>query len=74
MTIEFAAHDHPQLPGDIATHPAEPRCGRPAALLLVAGIEPAPRRALPATASRPIRARPTAGSRFNDALLSFLLA
>ena len=34
--------------GESATHPIEPRCGTPAALLLLAGMSPPRRRALPA--------------------------
>ncbi len=40
------AHDHHL--GDSATHPIEPRCCTLAALLLVVGISPLPRRALSA--------------------------
>ncbi len=48
MNTDFCTHDHLHLLGDSATHPIEPRCGALAALLLVAGKGPLPRRALPA--------------------------
>jgi hypothetical protein len=54
MNRDVCTHDQVILSGDSARHPIEPRCAALAALLLVAGIEPAPRRALP---DRPIAAR-----------------
>jgi len=48
MNIEISIHDRPHLLGESATHPIEPRCGALAALLLLAGMSPQRRRALPA--------------------------
>ena len=48
MKIEIPAHDHPNPLGESATHPIEPRYGTLAALLLLAGMSPQRRRALPA--------------------------
>ena len=54
MNAPIPAHDIHHLVGESATHPSEPRCGALAALLLLAGTSPQPRRALPA---HPIAAR-----------------
>ncbi len=48
MTIGFLDHDKLHLLGDSATHPIEPRYGALAVLLLLAGMSPQRRRALPA--------------------------
>ncbi|XVJ70655.1 MAG: hypothetical protein HEQ39_14260 [Rhizobacter sp.] len=48
MNIESSLHDGQPLWGGNATHPIEPRCGTLAALLLIAGMSPLLRRALPA--------------------------
>jgi hypothetical protein len=48
MPIEIHAHEVDHRSGESATHPAEPRYGTLAALLVVVGIEPTPPRALPA--------------------------
>jgi len=48
MITDLRTHDTRNHLRTIATHPIMPRCGVLAALLLVAGVEPAPRRALPA--------------------------
>ncbi len=48
MTTDFSVHDMLHLLGDSATHPIEPCCGALAALLLLAGMSPQRRRALPA--------------------------
>jgi len=48
MNTEYRSHDHAHLQGESATHPIEPRCGTLAALLLLAGMSPQRRRALPA--------------------------
>jgi len=59
MTSDLGDHDHRHLWGDSATHPIEPRCGTLAALLLLAGMSPQRRRALPA---RRIAAHPGASN------------
>ena len=48
MNIDFSAHDPHHLLGDSATHPIEPHYGTLAALLLLVGMSPQRRRALPA--------------------------
>jgi len=48
MNAEIFSHDDHHRLGDSATHPIEPRCGTLAALLLLAGMSPQRRRALPA--------------------------
>ena len=48
MHTEISTHDHRHRLGQSATHPIQPRCGTLAALLLVAGMSPPRRRALPA--------------------------
>jgi len=48
MNIEICTHDHFHLLGESAKHPIEPRCAALAALLLLAGMSPQRRRALPA--------------------------
>ena len=48
MKPDFCGHDRVHLLGESATHPIEPRCGTLAALLLLAGMSPQRRRALPA--------------------------
>jgi hypothetical protein len=48
MNIQISSHESLCLLGENATHPIELRYGTMAALLLVAGICPPPRRALPA--------------------------
>jgi len=48
MNIEISSPDHLHRFGDSATHPIEPRCDALAALLLLAGMSPQRRRALPA--------------------------
>jgi hypothetical protein len=48
MNTEISTHDDPHRFGESATHPIEPRCGALAALLLLAGMSPPRRRALPA--------------------------
>ena len=48
MKAHIPAHDIHHLVGESATHPSEPRCGALAALLLLAGMSPLHRRALPA--------------------------
>ena len=48
MKPDFCGHDRVHLLGESATHPFEPRCGTLAALLLLAGMSPQRRRALPA--------------------------
>ena len=47
MKPDFCGHDRVHLLGESATHPIEPRCGTLAALLLLAGMSPQRRRALP---------------------------
>ena len=54
MNAHIPAHDIHHLVGKSATHPSEPRCGALAVLLLLAGMSPQRRRALPA---HPIAAR-----------------
>ena len=41
MKPDFCGHDRVHLLGESATHPIEPRCGTLAALLLLAGKQPA---------------------------------
>ena len=53
MNSSFHAHEQGHLKGDNATHPIELRWRTLAALLLLAGMSPQRRRALPA---RPIAA------------------
>ena len=48
MNTEISTHDDPHRLGESATRPIEPRCGALAALLLLAGMSPPRRRALPA--------------------------
>ena len=48
MNAHFSAHASHHLMGATATHPIEQRCVTLAALLLLAGKSPPPRRALPA--------------------------
>ena len=52
MNIDSCGHDRVHLLGESATHPIEPRCGTlaglQAVLLLLAGMSPQRRRALPA--------------------------
>jgi hypothetical protein len=48
MGAAIRSHGHLRLSDDSATHPIEPRCGALAALLLLAGMSPQRRRALPA--------------------------
>ena len=48
MDIDVSPHDYFHRLGESATHPIEPRCGALAALLLLAGMSPQRRRALPA--------------------------
>jgi hypothetical protein len=48
MNAYELAHVQRHLLGDSATHPIELRCGTLAALLLLAGMSPQRRRALPA--------------------------
>jgi hypothetical protein len=48
MSSQISSNEHHHLLGESATHPIEPRYGTLAALLLVAGISPPPRLALPA--------------------------
>jgi hypothetical protein len=48
MNTRVCAHEQIHLLGDSATHPIEPRCDTLAALLLLAGMSPQRRRALPA--------------------------
>ncbi len=48
MNIDFFPHDQRHPLGECATRPIEPRYGTLAALLLLAGISPQRRRALPA--------------------------
>jgi len=48
MNSGFRTHDHLHHSGDSATHPIEPRWRTLAALLLLAGMSPQRRRALPA--------------------------
>ena len=48
MNIDIRTHDNVHLLGEIATRPLEPRYGALAALLLLAGMSPQCRRALPA--------------------------
>ncbi|MCI4431431.1 MAG: hypothetical protein JHC40_19950 [Burkholderiales bacterium] len=48
MNTEIYSHDDPRHSGESATHPIAPRCGTLAALLLLAGMSPPRRRALPA--------------------------
>ncbi len=47
MNSRIGVHETLHLLGDSATHPIEPRCGALAALLLLAGMSPQRRRALP---------------------------
>jgi hypothetical protein len=47
MNADFSDDDNTHLLGESATRPSELRCATLAALLLVAGIRPPPRRALP---------------------------
>jgi hypothetical protein len=51
MNSRIGVHEAFHLFGDNATHPIEPRCGALAALLLLAGISPQRRCALPAPRS-----------------------
>jgi hypothetical protein len=48
MNTDIVAHQSPHRMGESATHPIEPRWGTLAALLLLAGISPPRRLALPA--------------------------
>ena len=52
MNADVRDHDEHHRVGDSATHPIRPRCGAlaglQAGLLLLAGMSPPPRRALPA--------------------------
>jgi hypothetical protein len=48
MNIQISSHESLCLLGESATRPIDLRYGTLAALLLVAGISPPPRRALPA--------------------------
>ena len=52
MNAEICTHDNPNLLGESATHPIEPSygtlAGLQAVLLLLAGMSPQRRRALPA--------------------------
>ena len=48
MNAGFSDDDNVHRLGDSATHPNELRCDTLTALLLVAGMSPPPRRALPA--------------------------
>jgi hypothetical protein len=45
---EISAYEHPHRLGESATRPIAPRCGTLAALLLLAGMSPLRRHALPA--------------------------
>ncbi|XVJ70224.1 MAG: hypothetical protein HEQ39_11665 [Rhizobacter sp.] len=47
MNTDISTHDHFHHLGESATHPIEPRCGTLAALLLLAGMSPQRRLALP---------------------------
>ena len=47
MNTGIRDHDQLHRVGESATHPIEPRCGALAALLLLAGMSPQRRRALP---------------------------
>ena len=47
MNASFSDDDNSHHLGQSATHPIEQRCDALAALLLVAGMSPPPRRALP---------------------------
>ncbi len=49
MNTDIWAHESLHLVGESATCPSEPRCGRLAALLLLVGMSPPRRRALPNT-------------------------
>jgi hypothetical protein len=51
MNSRIDIHETLHLTGDSATHPIEPRCAALAALLLLAGMSPQRRRALPAPRS-----------------------
>jgi hypothetical protein len=48
MDTKFVDHEDVHPLGESATHPIELRCGTLAALLLLAGMSPPRRRALPA--------------------------
>ena len=48
MNIKTWSHNRHHILGEIATHPIEPRCVTLAALLLLAGMSPQRRPALPA--------------------------
>ena len=48
MSTEFALHAHHHQLSESATQPIEPHCGTLVALLLLVGIGPLRRRALPA--------------------------
>ncbi len=48
MDIDFFPYNHLHRLGESATHPIEPRFGALAALLLLAGMSPQRRHALPA--------------------------
>ena len=47
MNADDLAYEQHRLAGDSATRPIEPRCDALAALLLLAGMSPQRRRALP---------------------------
>ncbi len=59
MNADVLIHDNHHLQGDSATHPIAPRYGTLAALLLLAGMSPQRRHALPA---HRIAARPGASN------------
>lgn len=64
MSIELSRHEHLEQLGESATYPIDLRCGMLAALLLLAGMSPQLRLALPA---RRITAHSVASNcRFQD--------